>query len=140
MLIYPCRICYLPYHDFLIAKDAQGICIVLLGHSKGCLIGGPVITGFALGFRHTLIFLQIGETKNARYRHKIGKMKCGTDESVISFESNILEISKKNRIEYEYSVASNMIRILKTERYLDVLPGHGVIPWPWLQRIDLLLF
>ena len=67
-------------------------------------------------------------------------MKCGTDESVISFESNILEISKTNRIEYEYSVASNMIRILKTERYRDVLPGHGVIPWPWLQRIDLLVF
>ena len=67
-------------------------------------------------------------------------MKCGTDESVISFESNILEISKKNRIEYEYSVASNMIRILKTERYRDVLPGHRVIPWPWLQRIDLLVF
>ena len=66
MLIYPCRIRYLPYHDFLIAKDAQGICIVLLGLSKGCLIGR--------------------------------KMKCGTDESVISFESNILEISKKNRI------------------------------------------
>ena len=61
-------ICYVPYHDFLIAKDAQSICIVLLGLSKGCLIGGPVITGFALGFRHTLIFLQIGETKNARYR------------------------------------------------------------------------
>ena len=47
---------------------------------------------------------------------------------------------ESNRIEYEYSVASNMIRILKTERYRDVLPGHGVIPWPWLQRIDLLVF
>ena len=66
------------------------------------------------------------------------KMKCGTDESGISFESNILEISKKNRIEHEYSVASNSIRILKTERYRDVLPGRGVTPW--LQRIDLLVF
>ena len=66
MLIYPCRICYLPYHDFLIAKDAQGICIVLLGLSKGCLIWGPVITGFALGFRHTLIFLSLAKWKRQR--------------------------------------------------------------------------
>ena len=31
--------CYLPYHDFLTAKDAVDICTVLLGLSEGCLIG-----------------------------------------------------------------------------------------------------
>ena len=43
-------------------------------------------------------------------------VSLGWDESGMSFESNIesyiLEISNMNRIEYEYSVASNSIRIL----------------------------
>ena len=55
-----------------------------------------------------------------------------------------LEFHSNRNIEYEYSVASNLIRILNG---VDVLPGRSVIPWPRAQvlagivaiRIDRLL-
>ena len=85
------------------------------------------LSGFALGLRHSPYtnFFTVWRNKKCTLSPIWRKMKCGTDESGISFESNILEISKTNRIEYEYSVASNSIRILKTERYHVMMSCRG---------------
>ena len=56
------------------------------------------LAGFALGLRHSPYnnFFTVWRNEKCTLSPIWQKMKCGTDKSRISFESNILEISKSN--------------------------------------------